>query len=100
MRTPIRSSPLFSSSLALPLSRSSRAPRRPARQARPAEPNPALTEAFKDMAGTWAAADRWTTRSHRDPGEDQERDAITPAVDGFAYTGVFKMEKNAAMPRR
>jgi hypothetical protein len=69
-----------------------------AKQERP-KPNPALTEAFQSMTGTWACTG--TMESPTSPGTQvasRGEMRITPQVDGFAYAGIYKMEKNAAMP--
>lgn len=68
-------------------------------KAGPPKPAPALTEAFKDMSGTWSC-----TGSMEDPQKPgtqvktKSEMRISPAVGGFAYTVAFKSEKNAAMP--
>ncbi len=72
-----------------------------AQQAKPAppKPNPALTDAFKDMAGTWACTG--TMDNPQAPGNQvktQGEMKIASELDGFAYTGMYRMEKNAAMP--
>ena len=65
----------------------------------PPKPAPALVEAFKGMEGTWACTgsmdnptkpgSRLTTKSEM---------KIAPEVDGFAYSGSLKIEKNPMMP--
>ena len=63
------------------------------------KPAPALTEAFKDMSGTWSCSG--SMDNPRAPGTQVKTKTemrISPTVDGFAYTGVWKSEKNAAMP--
>jgi hypothetical protein len=65
----------------------------------PPEPNPALTEAFKDMAGTWACTG--TMDNPLSPGtqvKTQGEMKLASELDGFAYTGRYTMEKNAALP--
>jgi len=65
----------------------------------PPKPAPALAEAFKDMAGTWSCSG--SMDNPQSPGTQVKTKSemhITPVADGFAYTGVFRMEKNAAMP--
>ncbi|HVP59294.1 MAG TPA: hypothetical protein VMT11_01920 [Myxococcaceae bacterium] len=66
--------------------------------ARP-KPNPALTEAFKDLSGTWACTG--TMDNPQSPGSQVQTKSemkIAPEVDGFAYSGSYRMEKNAAVP--
>ena len=65
----------------------------------PPKPAPALTEAFKDMSGTWTCSG--SMDNPQAPGTQVKTKSemrISPAVDGFAYTVAFKSEKNAAMP--
>jgi hypothetical protein len=65
----------------------------------PPKPNPALTEAFKDMSGTWNCTG--SMDNPQSPGSQIKTKSemkIAPEVDGFAYAGTFKVEKNAAMP--
>jgi hypothetical protein len=69
-----------------------------AKPARP-KPNPALTEQFHGMTGTWACSG--SMESPQSPGTQiptRSEMHISPEVDGFAYSGTSKMEKNAAMP--
>ena len=70
-------------------------------KAAPPKPAPALTEAFKDMSGTWSC--NGSMDNPQAPGTQVKTKAemrISPVVDGFAYTGVWKTEKNAAHARR
>ena len=70
-----------------------------AAKAAPPKPAPALTEAFKDMSGTWACSG--SMENPQAPGTQVKTKTemrISPAVDGFAYIGSWKTEKNAAMP--
>jgi hypothetical protein len=63
------------------------------------KPSPALTQAFKDASGTWSCTG--SMDNPQAPGTQVKTKSemrISPAVDGFAYVGVFRMEKNAAMP--
>ena len=65
----------------------------------PPKPAPALTEAFKDMSGTWSCSG--SMDNPQAPGTQVKTKTemrISPSVDGFAYTGAWKTEKNAAMP--
>src|SRR5215813_7620242 len=65
----------------------------------PPRPAPALTEAFKDMSGTWSCSG--SMENPQAPGTQVKTKTemrISPAADGFAYTGSWKTEKNAAMP--
>jgi hypothetical protein len=65
----------------------------------PPKPAPALTEAFKDMSGVWNC--NGSMENPQAPGTQVKTKTemkIAPAVDGFAYTGHWKSEKNAAMP--
>lgn len=71
----------------------------PAQKPTPPKPAPALAEAFKDMAGTWSCSG--SMDNPQSPGTQVKTKSeihIAPVADGFAYTGVFRMEKNAAMP--
>src|SRR5262249_57486620 len=68
-------------------------------KAAPPKPAPVLTEAFKDMSGTWSCSG--SMENPQAPGTQVKTNTemrISPAVDGFAYTGTWKTEKNAAMP--
>ena len=63
------------------------------------KPNPALVEAFKDAAGTWACTG--TMENPQSPGTQLKTKSemkITSEVDGFSYSGHYHVEKNAAMP--
>jgi hypothetical protein len=63
------------------------------------KPAPALTEAFKDMAGTWGCTG--SMDNPQKPGTQvptKSEMKLSSEVDGFAYSGHFKGEKNAAMP--
>lgn len=65
----------------------------------PPKPAPALAEAFKDMSGTWSCSG--SMDNPQAPGTQVKTKTemkISTAVDGFAYTGAWKSEKNAAMP--
>lgn len=65
----------------------------------PPRPAPALTEAFKDMSGTWSCSG--SMENPQAPGTQVKTKTemkISPVVDGFAYAASWKMEKNAAMP--
>jgi hypothetical protein len=69
-----------------------------AKPARP-KPNPALVEQFQGATGTWACSG--SMGSPQSPGTEvptRGEMRISPEVDGFAYSGAYKMEKNAAMP--
>jgi hypothetical protein len=69
-----------------------------AKPARP-KPNPALVEQFQGMTGTWVCIG--SMESPQSPGTQVPTRGemhISPEVDGFAYSGAYKMEKNAAMP--
>jgi len=68
-------------------------------KAAPPKPAPALTEAFKDMSGTWSCSG--SMENPQAPGTQVKTKTemrIAPTVDGFAYTGSWKTEKNAALP--
>ena len=65
----------------------------------PPKPAPALVEAFKSMEGSWACTGNMENPAK--PGTQlatRSEVKIGPEVDGFGYTGSFKLEKNAAMP--
>ena len=65
----------------------------------PPKPAPALVEAFKGMEGTWACTGNMDNPVK--PGTQlatKSEMKLTSELDGFAYSGSFKMEKNAAMP--
>jgi len=65
----------------------------------PPKPAPALVEAFKGMDGIWAC--KGTMENFAKPGTQvptKSEMKIAKEVDGFAYAGSFKLEKNAAMP--
>ena len=66
----------------------------------PPKPSPALTQAFKDASGTWSCSG--TMDNPQAPGtqvKTKSEARFSPIVDGFAYSGVFRIEKNAAMPK-
>lgn len=72
-----------------------------AQQAKPTppKPSPALTEAFKDMAGTWSCTG--SMDNPLAPGTQVKTQAemkIARDLDGFAYSGNYRMEKSPAMP--
>ena len=70
----------------------------PAKPPQP-KPNPALVEAFKDMSGTWSCTG--SMDNPQSPGTQVKTKAemkIAPELDGFAYSGNYRLEKNAAMP--
>ena len=74
---------------------------KPAAPAKPPQPkpNPALVEAFKDMSGTWSCTG--SMDNPQSPGTQVKTKAemkIAPELDGFAYSGSYRLEKNAAMP--
>jgi len=63
------------------------------------KPNPALVEAFKDAAGTWTCTG--SMDNPQSPGtqiKTKSEMKISPEADGFAYSGSYHLEKNAAMP--
>jgi hypothetical protein len=65
----------------------------------PPKPAPALVEAFKGMEGTWACSG--SMENPAKPGTQVATKGemkLASEVDGFAYSGSFKLEKNAAMP--
>lgn len=65
----------------------------------PPKPAPALVEAFKGMEGTWACTGSMDNPVK--PGSQvatQGEMKISREVDGFAYSGSFRAEKNDAMP--
>ena len=98
MRQPGRLS-AFVLVLALPALAQQSSSSGPAAKPAPPRPNPALTEAFKDMAGTWACTG--TMDNPLSPGtqvKTQGEMKLASELDGFAYSGLYKMEKNAAMP--
>ena len=66
----------------------------------PPRPAPALTETFKGVAGTWSCTG--SMDNPESPGtqvKTKSEARFSPIVDGFAYSGVFRIEKNAAMPK-
>jgi hypothetical protein len=65
----------------------------------PPKPAPALVEAFKGMEGTWACTGSMDNPAK--PGTQVSTKGemkISREVDGFVYSGAFKMDKNAVMP--
>ena len=63
------------------------------------KPAPALVEAFKGMEGTWACTGSMDNPAK--PGTQVSTKGemkISREVDGFVYSGAFKMDKNAVMP--
>jgi len=67
----------------------------------PPKPKPAaaLTDAFKDFPGTWACTG--SMDNPQKPGTQvptKSEMKLSSEVDGFAYSGHFKGEKNVAMP--
>ncbi len=70
----------------------------PAAEAQP-KPAPALVEAFQGMTGTWVCKGKF----QRMDGSGQTTESkstliLKPALDGFAYSGDYRLEKNAALP--
>jgi hypothetical protein len=66
----------------------------------PPKPAPALTETFKGAAGNWSCSgsmDNPLSPGTQVPTKSEVR--FSPIVDGFAYSGVFRIEKNTAMPK-
>jgi len=65
----------------------------------PPKPAPALVEAFKGMDGIWACKGNMENFAKRGTTVQTKSEMkIGKEVDGFAYSGAFKLEKNAAMP--
>jgi len=63
------------------------------------KPNAALTEAFKDMSGTWACTGSMDNPQAQGTAVKTKSEMkIAPEVDGFAYSGSLHVEKNAVMP--
>ncbi len=67
----------------------------PAEQPKPA---PALVDAFKGLTGTWACKGKFQKMDGSGEMESKSIMVMKPALDGFAYAGEFKTEKNAMMP--
>jgi hypothetical protein len=70
----------------------------PAAQAQPT-PASLFVEAFQGMAGSWACKGKF----QRMDGSGQTVESkstlvLKPALDGFAYSGDYRLEKNAALP--
>lgn len=62
-------------------------------------PNPALVEAFKDMSGTWTCTGNMDNpQSQGSAVKTRSEMKIASQLGGFAYSGTYTMEKNAAMP--
>jgi Protein of unknown function (DUF1579) len=62
------------------------------------KPAPALIDAFKPMTGTWAC--RGKAQKMDGTGELASRSTLVlkSALDGFAYSAEYQVEKNATLP--
>jgi Protein of unknown function (DUF1579) len=65
----------------------------------PPKPPPALTEAFKPMTGTWACKGKFQTMDGSGKTiESKSTMVLKSELDGFAYSGDYRVEKNATLP--
>jgi hypothetical protein len=65
----------------------------------PPKPAPALVDAFKGMTGTWACKGKFQTMDGSKKMLDSRSTMVlAAAIDGFAYSGDYRVEKNAALP--
>ena len=63
------------------------------------KPPPALTEAFQNMTGTWACKGKFQTMDGTGKMMDSKSTMVLKsALDGFAYSGDYRVEKNAVLP--
>jgi Protein of unknown function (DUF1579) len=62
------------------------------------KPAPALVEAFKGMAGTWACKGKFQKMDGSGEMDSKSTMVMKPALDGFAYAGDYKVEKNGMLP--
>jgi hypothetical protein len=63
------------------------------------KPPAALTEAFRGMTGTWACKGKFQTMDGSGKTMDSKSTLVLkPALDGFAYSGDYRLEKNAVLP--
>jgi hypothetical protein len=62
------------------------------------KPAQALTDAFKGMAGTWTCKGKFQRVDGSGEMANKSTMVIKPALDGFAYSGEYRVEKNALLP--
>jgi Protein of unknown function (DUF1579) len=62
------------------------------------KPAPALVDAFKGMTGTWACAGKVQKLDGTDEMATKSTMTIKLLLDGFAYSGEYRVEKNAQLP--
>jgi hypothetical protein len=70
---------------------------KPPAEAQP-KPAPALVEAFKGMTGTWACKGKFQKMDGSGEMDGQSTMVMKSALDGFAYSGDYKVAKNAMLP--
>lgn len=63
-------------------------------------PDPALSKAFADSVGSWTCKGKMTLPKEMGGGELDTRSSMTikKELNGFAYSGEWKSEKNKAFP--
>jgi hypothetical protein len=65
----------------------------------PPKPPAALVDAFKGMTGTWACKGKFQTMDGSGKMMDSKSTMVLKsALDGFAYSGDYRVEKNAVLP--
>lgn len=68
----------------------------PGRQSKPAQ---ALVDAFNGMVGTWACSAKFQKMDGTGTTDSQSTMVVSAMLDGYGYTGVVTVEKNARLPR-
>jgi hypothetical protein len=65
----------------------------------PPKPPPALVDAFKGMQGSWACKGKFQSMDGSGKMMDSKSTMVLKsALDGFAYSGDYRIEKNAMLP--
>jgi hypothetical protein len=64
----------------------------------PPKPAPALVDAFKGMAGTWACKGKFQKMDGSGEMDSQSTMVLRSELDGFAYSGSYQIAKNAMLP--
>lgn len=64
------------------------------------QPKPAqvLVDAFKGMTGTWSCKGKFEKMDGSGQMDSKSSMILKPALDGFAYSGDYRVEKNAMLP--
>jgi hypothetical protein len=62
------------------------------------KPAPALVEVFKPMTGTWACKGKFQKMDGSGELDSKSTMVLKSALDGFAYSGEYRVDKNAMLP--